>query len=972
MNKDIKNFIAEFENNLALELFFKLLRDLISKLQLASDNEKLAINYRVDKNSIHVTLNSRLVLGINKKADFFFMINVADYQQIADKTTFFKEDKFVKLAPEAYLLFTDYIQFSENLELIRPLWLKSCKEYEPAQEKSQYRTHHLSELYQIAMEQNTKHPFQKLISDYKKIIMKNGLTDELYKWVLIQKLKGHPNLEAFDFAAEIRNVFPPQNNLVYQLAGATSVRMAQIQAEPYKSCLINLFDETLNLEKRIDEFLKKSNEIYQATEGKNSSHHDERTLSAYLTFKYPEKYIFYKSSYYEEYCEFLGIKTKNAGEKYVHYLELIHELVDNYLLKDDELLVLINNLTKGEEYYKDENRLLLAQDVLYQMFEKTKYWVFQANPEYYDTENALRAGIIKTWMVNQNKKDIGKDDRVILWITGENAGIYALATVNSNIKKISDTPEELEFYIDKSEANDEVDGVELIVDNNIVDNPILKSTILAHPILKYLKQGVQGTNLKASRVQYEAILEIIDSQIIEKPQPPIKMTPLNQILYGPPGTGKTYTLQNKYIKNFIVSNKKQTMEEFVKEKITNLSWWQIIGLILLEGESTVPEIKKHKYIEYKLTVSDTKNAQATIWGTLQSHAIYDSNTVSYTKRFEPLFLNKREDSIWYIVDSEKGLISDLVDLASEIQTYKDVVVTENNWRFTTFHQSMSYEDFIEGIKPLLSDNSSEQDVKYHIEKGIFYRCCDDAAKLAGFLSLKDALTNYTKEQRKELFSKAPAFGIFIDEINRGNIAAIFGELITLIEDDKRLGENEIIVELPYSKEKFGVPSNLYIIGTMNTADRSVEALDAALRRRFSFEEMMPKPELITNEINGINLSKVLEIINKRIEILLDKDHQIGHSYFMSVKSEDDLKSTFKNKIIPLLQEYFFGDYGKIGLVLGSGFVTLEKNMDNNKLFASFDDSYDAADFAERTIYKILDVESSEFDIQTAIKSLLNN
>lgn len=618
------------------------------------------------------------------------------------------------------------------------------------------------------MEQNMKHPFEKLISDYKKLIVKNGLKDELYKWELVQKLKGKPNLDTADFYSEIKAMYPSSNNFVYRLAGATSSRMALYQPEAYKNCLKRLFDETLDLEKRITEFIAESNEIYLKTEGKNSSHHDERTLSAYLTFKYPEKYTFYKSYYYEECCALLGIKPKEAGLKYIHYLEIIDQLIYDYILIDTELLNFIDSQLSDSKFFKDSNRRIVAQDILYQMLEKTGYWVFQANPQYYKIEDALRANVVHSWRVNQNKKNIYIGDKVILWVTGEKAGVYALATVKSEVVKLSDTPDEIKFYPDINEydPNEEVDSVELTIDYNLVENPILKTTILDHQILKNLTRGLQGTNLKASRAQYEAILELIS---IRPQEPTIKQNdmnqPLNQILYGPPGTGKTYTLQNKYINNFIVSNKKQTKEEFVKEKITNLSWWQIIGLILLEGESTVPEIKKHKYIEYKLTVSDTKNVQATIWGTLQSHAVYDSNTVSYTKRFEPLFVNKREDSVWHIVESEKGLISDLVDLADEIQTYKDVVVTENNWRFTTFHQSMSYEDFIEGIKPLLSDNSTEQEIKYHIEKGLFYKCCDDAAKLAGFLSLIDSIVNHTKEQRKEKFSNAPAFGLFIDEIN---------------------------------------------------------------------------------------------------------------------------------------------------------------------------------------------------------------
>lgn len=177
--------------------------------------------------------------------------------------------------------------------------------------------------------------------------------------------------------------------------------------------------------------------------------------------------------------------------------------------------------------------------------------------------------------------------------------------------------------------------------------------------------------------------------------------------------------------------------------------------------------------------------------------------------------------------------------------------------------------------------------------------------------------------------------LIIDEINRGNIAQIFGELITLIEEDKRLGRAEMIkLDLPYSKSKFCVPPNLFILGTMNTADRSVEALDTALRRRFSFEEKIPNPKRLKQSIGGILLSELLERINSRIELLLDKDHKIGHSYFINVKDERELKNVFKNKILPLLQEYFYGDFGKIGLVLGNGFVN--DSVKSSKVsFASF-------------------------------------
>lgn len=206
------------------------------------------------------------------------------------------------------------------------------------------------------------------------------------------------------------------------------------------------------------------------------------------------------------------------------------------------------------------------------------------------------------------------------------------------------------------------------------------------------------------------------------------------------------------------------------------------------------------------------------------------------------------------------------------------------------------------------------------------------------------------------------YALIIDEINRGNVAAIFGELITLIEESKRAGaaeETEVI--LPYSKKPFKVPANVYLIGTMNTADRGVEALDTALRRRFAFVEKPPRPELLKNamvECGDIDLQRLLEVINGRLERLIDKDHRIGHAYFMGVATLEDLVQVFHDKIIPLLEEYFYGDYGKIGLVLGDSFV--EKVGDQAVKFASFS-GYDMEDAGDRTIYRIRTSDCWKFD-----------
>jgi len=279
---------------------------------------------------------------------------------------------------------------------------------------------------------------------------------------------------------------------------------------------------------------------------------------------------------------------------------------------------------------------------------------------------------------------------------------------------------------------------------------------------------------------------------------------------------------------------------------------------------------------------------------------------------------------------------------------------------------------------------------------------------------------FEEKQKLQGPEEESKFVLIIDEINRGNVSQIFGELITLIEPDKRKGSGEEIrLQLPYSKSEFSVPSNLYIVGTMNTADRSVEALDTALRRRFSFEEMQSRPELLKPECilyrlwlihkelewnnekwikiensfllffdasirdraayenldgeeqkrdissdlekllefnNPLRLDLLLQAMNSRIEKLLDKDHQIGHAYFMNVYSENELKLVFKDKIIPLLQEYFFGDYGKIGLVLGESFIS---RTDEQIWFASFDYE-NSEELTERPVYKFRQPENWSF------------
>ena len=399
--------------------------------------------------------------------------------------------------------------------------------------------------------------------------------------------------------------------------------------------------------------------------------------------------------------------------------------------------------------------------------------------------------------------------------------------------------------------------------------------------------------------------------------------PLNQILYGPPGTGKTYYLKDNLFEKYTSEETSVSLEQHFETVVSGCSWWQVIAIALLDKErAKVSEIFEHAWVQKKVELSNSKTVRATIWGQLQSHTIDECEFVNVSNRRPPLIFNKTEDSHWEILEERvEDLAPELYDLKDSVENYNpnpDNIV--KHYEFVTFHQSFSYEDFIEGIKPILPESDEEQlaDLGYQIKDGIFKNICLKAEK--------DPDNRYA---------------IFIDEINRGNVSAIFGELITLIESDKRKGaKNELTTTLPYSKDEFGVPQNLDIYGTMNTADRSVEALDTALRRRFSFKEMMPDPTKLGDfEVDGIKLSKLLEVINARVEALYDRDHTIGHSYFLKVLESDNPKDklveVFKDNIIPLLQEYFFGDYAKIGLILGGGFV--ETNDQNGEdLFAKFD------------------------------------
>jgi hypothetical protein len=648
------------------------------------------------------------------------------------------------------------------------------------------------------------------------------------------------------------------------------------------------------------------------------------------------------------------------------------------------------------------------------------YWIFQANPKWYDAVGALRDHAVDRWIVAAHKQLIRPGDRAIIWVTGPDAGCYALVTVTSAVAPM---PNESPAYTVNSSFNSISGRVLITIDHNLWDRPVLENSIDKTKL--GLKAGNQGTTFSATKEQYDFFLQL------SKADQTNAMHDLNTILYGPPGTGKTFhsvthavaIIEQRPLEHVMAECEDEAGRKAVRERFERY---------MVNGQ--VRSVTFHQSFTYEDFVEGIKpdvigtNTEAQVTYTVKdgvfkqlcaaassaeklqresghAHPVIPDDVLekaAFWKASIGYYTDPEDDAIY-----EHCMANDVfamgwgegVDM-KDAHSVEDMerLLRENNvstdGRVLTFLKYLRFQ-MKDGDMVLVSEGN-ETIRAIGIVNGPYFMDATAPIRFKQFRKVRwvykdislpvrsvygNAFTQGTLWQLKlplmrlDQFKAAPTsstsndqrFVLLIDEINRGNIAGIFGELITLIERDKRAGMEEAAkVRLPYSKtEDFSVPSNLHIIGTMNTADRSVEALDTALRRRFSFVEMQSRPERVQQrEGFAIKLQPLLAAINGRIERLLDKDHHIGHSYFMGIHRADDpeqaLRLVFKNKVLPLLEEYFYGDPRKLGAVLGPQWVK-KREGSQHKLFGTFD-----IDDAAKDVFDVTDPMEADLDDYASI------
>jgi hypothetical protein len=872
---------------------------ILDNLVKNSDDERLVISLRNDnKKRLAVIFGQKYVGGFylenNEPVIRFYVDSDFDNTEdprfkVSDWQFADKEGKLIYCSPELWLGKED-IQYDRIRESVSEL-LSSCS-------KSGFKRTHLPFMYDVILTSEARQQFlefitldpeQRLLEAYRQYLEKTGNEEELYKWEIGKQFQENWDLEAEDFAAMLKSV--KWANLISQQSGAF-FREARKNPKDARVFFKYLFDESKSISERINWARDKGAELIKTWRpGWKTAGQDERTLSVIWSFNDLTKHAPYKSSFYTKYCELIDVKPEKAGGKYEDYLKLVDHFLNNYLNKDKSLVALHNSFLDPGKHISDPKNRLMAQNILFRILDD--YW----NPE--DEEDEEEA------IVNEVKHEKN------IMSLNLNTIFYGPPGTGKTYNTINKALEIIGVDITNMERSE----IGALFKSKVKEGQIVFTTF--HQSFSY-EDFIEGIKpviyADESNIEGELKYTIEDGifkELVERINGAQEFVESDQ---------KSIEIHRSKFENNInkvsLGNSLDSKDDVIYDYCMNNDC-VVIGFgedIDFSGVKSRIEIRKR----------------------FQENGIDIKSSMDFNvSAIERLVLWMTPGQLVFVSDGNSKLKA-IGEVSGDYFCDPGSPI-----RYAQFRKvKWLYKDLALPIEEIYGKKFSQQTIYQIDPKQI------NQSFFTGKRIKTDVSSNYV---------------LVIDEINRGNVSSIFGELITLIEPDKRKGEaEELSAQLPYSKTQFTVPKNLYILGTMNTADRSVEALDTALRRRFAFEEMLPKSSLLrergenkTGKIAGINLVNLLDSINDRIEILIDRDHTVGHAFFIHDVSLDDLRNTFSDKIIPLLQEYFYGDYSKMEMVIGSAFFEVK---DTTKImFAVKSEDFDP----EGKVYHIVNVANKE-------------
>lgn len=795
---------------------------------------------------------------------------------------------------------------------------------------------------------------KRLLAQYKENL-DAWIPEEIYKWRAVKCFQDHWKLDADNFAKMLKDSLAQSSNLLdhgYAYPKKMITYFAQVEPETVRQMFRNLFSENRSLTERISAFSLEADGLLfrHKTKASMKRHYQsDRTICTYLFFIHPEQYYLYQFRKLRDFAAEIDydLDCKMGDPQNVCiYMELA-EQVRNEVMQDPELVQEVKSKLDNT-CYSDEQLHLLTDDVIYFscQIHRGKYW-----PALSDYDPGITT---EKWQeLLQNSNICTKECREIL------EQIYALggeATCTQLSTRYGNTPS---YY--------NMNLIQLAKRVYTQTNCPLAKTNEGEqkwwPILFVGRTALQdqpGTYSWKLRDELEDALELLSQKEVNNPVPFAK----NTILYGPPGTGKTYQtvnyavaiIEGKSLEEVQTDNHEEVLERYRQyrqdgriefttfhQSFSYENFIEGIRPIFAEDreedsgdisyEITDGVFKKFCETAQPPAVDPNQNPYGfsespTIWK-VSLASTGDNPVRDYCMKHGCIRIGWDEygeaitDDMDYHVGGKTVLNAFLSrmqpgDIILSCYTAHSidaigVVTGEPEW-----HPEFEHYKRLRTVKWLIQKKSIPI-TDFRLEKSL---------TLSTVYRLNTTVTNVIDVLNKNGFSgAAPAKGtkgpyvFIIDEINRGNISKIFGELITLIEPSKRLGQSEELqAKLPYSHEEFGIPDNVYLLGTMNTADRSIAMLDTALRRRFSFVEMMPDSSVLDGvEVEGIFISGLLTTLNHRIEVLFDREHTLGHAFFTPLRQSPSIQTLgeiFRDKVIPLLQEYFYDDYEKICLVLG--------------------------------------------------------